>query len=73
MLTRRAPSSSHNIGEFSALVLDIHAAHEQVRLHPESRGAGVGSVSIQSTAHTFTQWRTSEHVSVLGGGREWRR
>ena len=35
---RRASSSSHDIGEFSALVLDIHAAHKQICLHPKEQG-----------------------------------
>eukprot|EP00435_Cladocopium_sp_Y103_P006972 s3697_g2.t1 len=35
---RRALASSQDIGEFSGLALDIHAAHKQVRLHPEECG-----------------------------------
>eukprot|EP00435_Cladocopium_sp_Y103_P011247 s1980_g2.t3 len=35
---RRSMSSSHDIGEFSALALDIHAAHKQVRLDPKEQG-----------------------------------
>ena len=35
---RRAMASSCNIGEFAGLALDIHAAHKQVRLHPDEHG-----------------------------------
>ena len=35
---RRATSSNSNMGEYSALVLDIHAAHKQIRIHPEEQG-----------------------------------